>query len=505
MNSKLNILLKNLVKTKNSSEIIETSTTKEFKKTLGLFDLIMLGIGAVFGAGLFTIIGVATAGEGAAGPAVAISMIISVIACIFSALCYCELATIMPVAGSAYIYTYATLGEFIAWLVGWLLILEYIIGSIAGAISWNGYLFQFLKGFDNVLPSYITNPPIWLVTDYHTLMKESADVIASVPHIFGMPFSINLPAIIFVLLMTWCITRGTKESTIVTTIMVGVKITIALLFIFTGIFYVQPENWQPFAPNGMSGIFVGAFTIFFAYIGFDTIATVSEECKNPKKDVPWAIILSLLICTVVYMAVAFVLTGVMPLDKIDLTAPVAYALHFIGESKMAGLVSLGALAAMTSVNLVMTIGGSRILYAISRDNFLPDYFKVLSKRTNTPNRIIWLIALIIIVGILTTDLTISADLCNLGTFFSLIIVCIAIPILRKTEPNIKRAFKVPFSPYFIPVLGALICLALCVTSFISGRASTPIFIGYMIVGVLFYFLYSYKKIRKEEEENSKKN
>ena len=493
-------LLKNLIKRKNSTEIIETAANSEIKKTLGLFDLVMLGVGAIFGAGLFTIIGVATAGSGTtlgAGSAVTISMVIAVVACVFSALCYCELACIMPVAGSAYIYTYATLGEFIAWIVGWLLILEYIIGGIAGAIAWNGYLFQFLRGFDKYLPDWLINPPIWLVTDYHTLMKQSADVINSVPHIFGMPFSINLPAIIFVILLTLCITRGTKESTIVTTIMVGVKILIALLFIFTGLFYVKPENWVPFAPNGFSGICIGAFIIFFAYIGFDAVATVSEECKKPRRDIPLAIILSLVICTVVYMAVALVLTGIMPLNQINLEAPMAYALNYIGQSKIAGLVSLGALAAMTSVNLVMTIAGSRILYAMSRDFYLPSSLRVLSKKTNSPNRIIWIIGLIMIVGVLTTDLTISAELCNLGTFFSLIIVCIAIPILRKTEPNVHRSFKVPFSP-FVPLIGVTICAGLCYSSFKSGSASTPIFIGYMLVGILFYFCYSYKKIRKNE-------
>ncbi|MBR2526086.1 amino acid permease [bacterium] len=499
--------ISNILKRKNSSEIIETSSNAEIKKTLGLFNLVMLGVGAIFGAGLYTIIGVATAGSGAtlgAGPAVCISMFIAVIASVFSALCYCELATMIPVAGSAYIYTYATLGEFVAWLVGWLLILEYIIGSIAGAIAWNGYLFQFLKGFDKYLPHYITNPPIWLITDYNTLMKQSADVINSVPHIFNIPFSINLPAILFVILMVWCITRGTKESTMVTTIMVGVKICIALIFIFTGIFYVRPENWVPFAPNGFSGIAMGAFTIFFAYVGFDAIATVSEECKKPKRDVPLAIILSLVICTIVYIAVALVLTGVMPLNEINIEAPIAYALHYIGQSKIAGLVSLGALAAMTSVNLVMTIGGSRILYAMSRDNFLPPYFKFLSKRTNTPNRITWVIGLVIIIGILTTDLTIAAELCNLGTFFSLIIICMAIPILRKTEPDIKRSFKVPLSP-LIPILGVLICLGLCIQSFLSGSKSTPIFIGYMVVGIVFYFAYSYRKIRQSENNDKEQN
>ena len=504
MKKTLQIIIKNLLKRKNSTEIIETVANSEIKKTLGLFDLVMLGVGAIFGAGLFTIIGVATAGSGTtlgAGPAVIVSMIIAVVACVFSALCYCELACIMPVAGSAYIYTYATLGEFVAWIVGWLLILEYIIGGIAGAIAWSGYLFQFLQGFDKYLPHWITNPPIWLITDYSTMMKQSANVINSIPHVFGMPFSINLPALIFVLLLTLCITRGTKESTIVTTIMVGVKILIALLFVCTGLFYVRPENWTPVAPNGFSGICIGAFIIFFAYIGFDAVATVSEECKKPKRDIPIAIILSLVICTIVYMAVALVLTGIMPLNEINLEAPIAYALNYIGQTKIAGLVSLGALAAMTSVNLVMTIAGSRILYAMSRDFYLPSALRVLDKKTNSPNRIIWILALIMFVGVLATDLTISAELCNLGTFFSLIIVCIAIPILRKTEPDVKRSFKVPFSP-FIPILGAIICLGLCISSFKSGSASTPIFIGYMIVGILFYFCYSYGKIRRCE--NNKK-
>lgn len=500
MKDTLQIIFKNLLKRKNSTEIIETVANSEIKKTLGLFDLVMLGVGAIFGAGLFTIIGVATAGSGTtlgAGPAVIVSMIIAVVACVFSALCYCELACIMPVAGSAYIYTYATLGEFVAWIVGWLLILEYIIGGIAGAIAWSGYLFQFLQGFDKYLPNWLINPPVWLITDYHTLMKQSVEVINSVPHVFGMPFTINLPALIFVILLTLCIVRGTKESTFVTTIMVGVKILIALLFIVTGLFYVRPENWTPFVPNGFSGVCIGAFIIFFAYIGFDAVATVSEECKKPRRDIPIAIILSLLICTVVYMCVALVLTGIMPLGQINLEAPMAHALNFIGQSKIAGLVSLGALAAMTSVNLVMTIAGSRILYAMSRDFYLPSALRVIDKKTSSPNRIIWILALVMFVGVLTTDLTISAELCNLGTFFSLIIVCVAIPILRKTEPNVKRSFRVPFSP-IVPLLGVIICLGLCISSFKSGSASTPIFIGYMIVGILFYFCYSYGKIRRSE-------
>ena len=492
----------NLFKRKNSGDIANSAQKSELKKSLRLFDLVVFGVGAIFGSGIFTIVGVAAAGANGnpgAGPALVLSMIIAVIACILSALCYCEFATMIPSAGSAYIYAYATMGEFIAWIVGWLLILEYIIGTIAVSIAWSGYLMQLLKGFEAILPAWVTNPPVWIISDFYTLSQKGSEAISQVPHLFGtIPFSINLPAILIVLTVAFFITRGTKQSSIITAIMVGIKIVIALLFIFTGIFYVNPQNWTPFAPNGIEGIFSGAFIIFFAYIGFDSIATVSEECKSPKKDLPLGIILSLCVCTLIYVLIAVVLTGIMPLDKIDLNAPVAYALRYIGQTKIAGLISFGALAAMTSVMLVMTIAGTRILYAMSRDNFLPPVFKTLSKRSNTPNILTWFIAGIIIVGIITTNLSVAADLCNLGTFASFVIVCSAIIILRKLQPDTPRPFKVPFFP-LVPILGILICSGLMLISLKNGGMSSYLFLIYMIVGVAFYFAYGYKKIRQEEK------
>ena len=500
-------VLDNLLKCKSPQELIDEGVNSELKKTLNVFDLIVIGIGAVVGTGIFTIIGSAVAGssDGAgAGSAVVISMILAGIASVFSALSYSEIAAMMPVAGSAYTYTYATMGEFMAWMVGWILMLEYAIGNITVASAWTGYFVQFLKGFKHILPAFVINCPLWLRNDYRTMYelcnKYGWDVHDKMPFIslpFGIdiPIAINIPAVAIVLILTILLVKGVKESTKVATIMVGVNMFIILSFIVVGAFYVKPENWLPFAPNGLEGIFTGAFVIFFAYIGFDAISTTAEETKNPQRDLPIAIMGTLVLCTILYIFVALVLTGVVPLNAIDTQAPLAHAMRFVGINWYAGLISAGALCALTSVLLIYQLGTTRILFAMSRDNFLPRSLNKIHKKFKTPHIMTWISGLIVIICALFMDLNISAELCNFGTFTSFIIICIAVLILRKTEPDRERPFKVPFCPWF-PIFGIVTCLGLMYCKFSAKSTSALYFIVWLLIGVAIYASYSYQEKRR---------
>ena len=507
--NKLQALFNNLLKCKSPQETVEEGTQSELKKTWGIFDLIVIGIAAVVGTGIFTIIGSAIVGSSdaaGAGSAIVISMVLAAIASVFSALSYSEIAAMMPVAGSAYAYTYATMGELMAWMVGWVLMLEYAIGNITVASAWTGYLVQFLKGFQHILPAWVVNFPLWLRNDYRTMYelcnRYGWDVHDKMPFInlpFGLeiPIAANLPAIGIVLILTFLLIKGIKESTKVATIMVGVNMFIILSFVVVGAFYVKPENWVPFAPNGLEGIFSGAFIIFFAYIGFDAISTAAEETKNPQKDLPIAIMGTLFLCTVLYICVALVLTGVVPINAIDIQAPLAHAMRFVGIDWYAGLISVGALCALTSVLLIYQLGTTRILYAMSRDHFLPKSWNAIHEKFKTPHIMTWVSGLIVILCGLFMDLNISAELCNFGTFTSFIVICLAVLILRKTEPNRERPFKVPFCPWF-PILGVLTCLALMYCKFSAKATSALYFIIWLFIGILIYALYSYKEIRNNE-------
>ncbi len=507
---RLQVIFNNLLKCKSPQDLIDEGCHSDLKKTLNVFDLIVIGIGAVVGTGIFTIIGSAIVGnsEGAgAGSAIIISMLLAALASVFSALSYSEIAAMIPVAGSAYTYTYATMGEFMAWMVGWILMLEYAIGNITVASAWTGYFTQLLKGFKHVLPAFVTHFPLWLRNDYRTIYemcnKYGWNVHDKMPFInlpFGgeMPFAINIPAISIVLILTALLIKGIKESTKVATIMVGVNLFIILSFIIVGALYVKPDNWVPFAPNGIEGIFTGAFVIFFAYVGFDAISTTAEETKNPQRDLPIAILGTLGLCTILYICVALVLTGVMPLNAIDTQAPLAHAMRFIGIHWYAGLISVGALCALTSVLLIYQLGTTRILYAMSRDNFLPKSWNKIHKTFKTPHLLTWISGIIVVVCALFMDLNISAELCNFGTFTSFIIICIAVLILRKTEPNRERPFKVPCCPYF-PILGIITCLSLMYCKFHAKATSAVYFIIWLVIGVVIYALYSYQEKRKEEQ------
>ena len=502
-------LLSNLLKCKSPQELIDEGSNSGLKKTLNVFDLIVIGIGAVVGTGIFTIIGSAIVGstDGAgAGTAVIVSMTLAAIASVFSALSYSEIAAMIPVAGSAYTYTYATMGEFMAWMVGWILMLEYAIGNITVASAWTGYFVQFLKGFKHILPAFVVNCPLWLRNDYRTMYelcnRYGWDVHDKMPFMhlplgIEIPFAVNIPAIAIVLILTVLLIKGVKESTKVATIMVGVNMFIILSFIVVGAFYVKPEHWVPFAPNGIEGIFTGAFVIFFAYVGFDAISTAAEETNNPQRDLPIAIMGTLALCTVMYIMVALVLTGVVPLNAIDTQAPLAHAMRFIGNNWYAGLISVGALCALTTVLLIYQLGTTRILFAMSRDNFLPKSLNKVHDKFQTPHILTWISGLIVIICALFMDLNISAELCNFGTFTSFIIICIAVLILRKTEPNRERPFKVPFCPWF-PIFGVVTCLALMYCKFSAKATSALYFIIWLLIGVAIYALYSYKAKRREE-------
>ena len=514
--SAISYVLGKMTKIKNPDDAVAGAKEGGLEKTLGVWDLIILGVGAIIGSGIFAIVGIAAAGSAdgtspGAGPALIISMIIAAIASVFSALCYSEFATMIPVAGGAYTYTFATLGEFAAWIIGWILMLEYAVGFIAVACAWTNHFMQLIKGFSNILPAWIVNPPLWLINDYRSAVKAYAaqgiDYSSVIPHIGNIAFSVNLPAIIMIAITTAILVKGTKDSAKMAGVMVAVKLGVIALFVLAGAFYVRPENWVPFAPNGMNGIFMGAFIIFFAYVGFDALATAAEECKNPQKDLPIGILGSLLVTTIVYMLVALVLTGMQPTSGTVIPegifkAPMAYAMNAVHQDWIAGLISVGSLAGLTSVLIVMHMAATRVLFAMSRDNFLPRVFQKVHPKFGTPHILTITVGVVGILGTLLLDLNVAASLCNFGTFTSFIIVCVAILILRKVDPDRERPFKVPFCPWF-PLMGILCCGGLMIYSMIvakgdSAKLSTELFIVWVIMGALIYASYGYKKNRKAE-------
>lgn len=515
--SQLSQVLKKMITRKNPDDALAKAETGGLEKTLGVWDLIILGVGAIIGSGIFAVVGIAAAGSPdgtspGAGPALIVSMVIAAIACVFSALCYSEFATMIPVAGGAYTYTFATLGEFAAWIVGWILMLEYAIGFIAVACAWTNHFLQFIKGFSSILPAWFVNPPLWLVNDFRSAVKaysaQGIDYHSVIPSIAGGPICVNLPAIIMIGITTLILVKGTKDSAKMAGIMVAVKLGVIALFVLAGMFYVRPENWTPFAPNGFEGVFMGAFIIFFAYIGFDALATAAEECKNPQKDLPIGILGSLIVTTIVYVLVALVLTGMQPTSGVAIPegifkAPMAYAMTAVHQNWVAGLISIGSLAGLTSVLIVMHMASTRVLFAMSRDNFLPKVFQKIHPKFNTPHVLTITVGVVGILGTLILDLNVAASLCNFGTFTSFIIVCVAILILRKVDPERPRPFKVPFCP-FLPIMGILCCGGLMVFSMVIAKGdsailSTEMFIVWVIMGALIYGTYGYKSNRKAEE------
>src|SRR5688572_23913040 len=473
----------NLLKTKSIEQLVGDVEHggRALRRTLSAWDLTLLGVGAIIGTGIFVLTGTAAANQ--AGPGIMLSYLAAGLACAFAALCYAEFASMVPIAGSAYTYAYASLGEIVAWLIGWDLILEYAVGSMTVAIGWSGYMQRLLSGVGITLPVWMANAP-------------SATTPGAI---------INLPAVIIVLLIMILLVVGVRESARFNAAMVTVKMAAILFFIAVGARYVEPANWQPFAPYGTAGIMGAAAVVFFAYIGFDAVSTTAEEAKNPRRDLPIGIIASLVVCTVLYLAVAAILSGIVPVTQyrsaVDalpgmpvadgvavtqfLNAPVAFALALIGQNWAAYLVSAGAVAGITSVLLVMLMSQPRIFFAMSRDGLLPRGVSKVHPRFGTPyiTTIITCVIVAIVAGL--TQIQVVGEMTSIGTLFAFVVVCAAVLVLRVKRPDAKRPFRVPFGPIF-PVLGILSCaylmLSLPVLTWVR-------FLVWLDLGMVIYWLY----------------
>lgn len=453
----------NLFRKKSITMLLSGKSEARLKQSLGAFDLTMLGVGAVIGTGIFVLTGVVAAEH--AGPAIILSFILSGLACVFAALCYAEFASVVPVSGSAYTYSYAVFGELIAWILGWDLVLEYGLACSVVASGWSGYFQGLLSGFGISIPTAISNA-------YNPAKGTYVDVVAVV--------------IIFVLAAI--LTLGTKESARLNNIMVIIKISVVLLFIVVGAKFVKPANWTPFMPFGFSGVINGAATAFLAYIGFDAVSSAAEEVRNPQRNMPIGIITSLLICTVLYVGVSAVLTGMVPYTLLDVKNPVAFALQYVHQDWAAGLISLGAILGITTVLFVMMYGQTRLFFAISRDGLLPKGLSTVHPKTKTPTKSIWVTAIMASVFSGLIPIGQLADLTNIGTLFAFIVVSIGVIVLRKTNPDLKRGFRVPFVP-IVPLLAVFSC------GYLMVHLSVITWIGFFIwfvIGIIFYMLYGYK-------------
>ena len=486
-----------LFRCKNIDQLIADAEHPErrLKKTLGWISLTALGIGAIIGTGIFVLTGTAAAGEevlvpsllkapvldvllhgthalGAAGrpgagPAIAISFFLVAIVCGFAGLCYAELASMIPIAGSAYTYTYATMGELVAWIIGWDLILEYAVSNMAVAVGFSAYVNSLLSTFGIHLPDSLSTPAY-------------QPAVGWLPHF-------NIIGFLIVMLLTVLLVTGIKESATSNSIMVGIKLVAIFIFVVFASKYINPINWKPFAPNGFQGILTGGAIVFFSYIGFDSVSTAAEECKNPKRDLPLGIMASLLICAALYVGVAVVLTGIQPFQifKGD-AAPVATALHNIGLDKLQRWVTIGALMGMISSLLVYQYGQARVWFAMSRDGLLPSAFSKVHPRFRTPHFATWIAGIVVGIPAGIFDIGTLADLSNIGTLFAFVLVAIAVLVLRKTQPDRARGFKVPLVP-LLPGLSVLTCVLLMASLTLENWIR---FFVWLIIGLVIYFAYS---------------
>lgn len=462
------------------NSLTSSSEKDELKRTLVTGNLVALGIGAIIGTGIFVLTGTAAANY--AGPALTISFVISALGCLFAGLCYAEFASMLPVAGSAYAYSYSTLGEFIAWFIGWDLILEYLFAAGTVAVGWSGYVVSLFDSIGLHIPTSIAYSPVGYT------VQEGFYLTGSV---------LNFPAMFIVALMSVLLVLGIKQSATLNNLIVIIKVVVILLFIGFGIAYVSTDNWVPYIPAetspghfGWSGILRGAGVIFFAYIGFDAVSTAAQEAKNPQKDMPKGILYSLLICTVLYVVVTAVLTGIVHYSELDHPAPIAYTIDKVGGTLqwLSPLIKIGAIAGLSSVVLVMMLGQSRIFYSMSKDGLLPRFFSGVHKKYGTPYKstILTGFASAIIAGIL--PINILGELVSIGTLMAFVIVCISIIVLRKTNPGINRPFRTPLVP-LVPILGAGICF---VQMLYLPWDTWLRLIVWMIIGFIIYFAYGIK-------------
>jgi len=479
----------------------EMAGENRLRRVLGPVQLTALGVGAIIGAGIFVATG--SAAHNVAGPSLMLSYVVAGVTCVFAALCYAEFASMVPVAGSAYTYAYATLGELFAWIIGWDLVLEYAVGAATVANGWSGYFQSVIAKFGLVLPPALAGPPIVYDTMAGSFVQTSGVM--------------NLPAILIVALITIVLVKGIQESAGFNAGMVAVKLAAVFFVILVGAFYVHPENWHPFAPFGMTGVsffgytvagqvnaggqpvgmIAGAAIIFFAYIGFDSVSTHAEEAKNPRRDVPIGIIASLLICTLLYIAVVAVLTGMVPFDKISIDAGVSDAFKQAGLPWAEFIIAAAGVAGITSVLLVMMLSAPRVFLAMARDGMVPPaFFADVHPKFRTPWKSTILVG--VFVGVLTGFLPIDAllHMTNIGTLFAFLIVCAAVLIMRQTHPDAERPFRAPFYP-FVQILGILSCLLLMFSLPVENWYRL---IGWMVIGLVLYFTYgrSHSVLRARE-------
>jgi basic amino acid/polyamine antiporter, APA family len=438
-----------------------TDVEHGLKQTLTARDLTILGIGAVIGAGIFVLTGIAAAKY--AGPAIVVSFILAGIACGLAAMCYSELAAMIPVSGSAYSYAYATMGELMAWIIGWDLILEYALASSTVAIGWAGYLTSFLDNFGVHLPTYLT-------TAY--LANPEGGFI-------------NLPAVTIILLLTGLLVVGIRQSAIFNFVMVLIKLSVIVVFIVAGSGHIQTENWANFTPFGFGGVLTGAGVIFFAYIGFDAVSTAAQEAINPQRDVPIGIIASLAVCTLLYILVAGVLTGIIPYTELNVPAPIALAVDHVGMSWLSPIIKIAAIAGLTSVMLVLLMGQSRIFFSMAKDQLLPPLFAKVHPKFQTPHlsTILVGVAVSLLAGFMPIEKL--GELVSIGTLFAFVLVCGGVWILRNSHPEMQRHFKCPAVPY-VPIAGILVCLSLMAG--LPADTWVRLFV-WLLIGFLIYFGY----------------
>ncbi|MET0406260.1 MAG: amino acid permease [Cystobacter sp.] len=484
--------MRSLFQRKQIVDLSEASSSG-LKRVLGTGDLVMLSIGAVIGAGIFSTLGTAAAGETTpegvvirygAGPALVLSFLLLGAVCALAALCYAELASMIPQAGSAYAYTYATLGEIIAWIIGWDLILEYAVGNVAVAIAWSGYLNSLLSPWVRI--------PGWLTHGYFNVHASSEPAIRALmdtaPRVFGIPVLVNLPAFLIIVGVTWLLVIGVKESTRVNNIMVAVKLVVLAIFVGVGMANINPVHYTPFAPNGFPGIHQAAAIVFFAYIGFDAISTAAEETKEPQRTMPRGILLGLGVCTVIYVIVGAVATGLIPYQQLKSADPLAHAFEVAGLTQFSWLISLGAVVSMSAVLLVFQYGQPRIFYAMARDGLLPPWASRIHPRYRTPHITTIVTGVLVALGALVADDAATYDLTNIGTLSAFLLVCLGVPVLRLKEPSRPRPFKVPFM-WPVSLGGAAACLF--VMQGLPAKAWER-FGLWLALGLVIYFAYGYR-------------
>ncbi|MFW0777410.1 MAG: amino acid permease [Rickettsiales bacterium] len=462
---------------KSVATIQAESQKSELKRTLSAANLVSLGIGCIIGAGIFVMTGQAAAQY--AGPAIMISFVLAGLCCAFAGLCYAELAAMLPVSGSAYSYSYASMGEVVAWVMGWLLLLEYGVASSTVAVGWSGYVVSFLANFGIYIPEALTQSTISLGDNHEIIFSNS----------------FNLPAFLGILAVTGLLIVGVKESATVNNIIVFIKVAVILLFIIVGFTYVDSANHTPFIPEadgdsfGWDGIVRGAGVVFFAYVGFEAVSTAAQEAKNPQRDMPIGIIGSLIVCTILYMLVSYVLTGIVHYSVLDVPDPMAVAVDSIGVNWLTFFVKVGAIAGLSSVMMVLLFGQTRIFYTMSRDGLMPAAFHKVHDVFKTPHINTMVVGVIVAFIAAATPISILGHLVSLGTLTAFAMICFTVMYMRKTHPELERPFSVPFAP-FTPVLGILLC-AYLIYGLLSNPVTMQFYIFYLIAGIVVYFLYGY--------------